>query len=81
MGYARPPPKSWQTWARPQLAERNSEQPVQTVQLGPPLFPFEHGELLAKGGGLQSEIVARHKEGAEVGDHRESERDHPSNVV
>jgi hypothetical protein len=59
---------SWSTKPRPQPPK----QPIQTVQLGTRLFPFEHGQLLAKGGGLQSQLVTRHQEAAEVGDRGDS---------
>jgi len=48
--------------------------------MGTWLSPFEHGELLAKGGGFQSQVVARHKEHTDVGDHCEGERDHHFNL-
>jgi hypothetical protein len=49
---------------RPQLAD------------GTGLLPFEDGQLLAKGSGLQSESVARHKESSEVGDYGANEHCH-----
>jgi len=48
----------------PQSTERNPEQPIEAVQLGTGLLPLEHGELLTKSSGLQSEFVARHEEGS-----------------
>ncbi|MGA2329390.1 MAG: hypothetical protein ABSH05_24280 [Bryobacteraceae bacterium] len=59
---------------RPKTAQQDPKEPVRLAQPGPRLFPFEDRQLLAKGGGLQAEEVARHKEGAEVGDHREPVR-------
>ena len=67
--------------AGPQASERNPKQPIKAIQLGTGPLPLENSELLAKSGGFQSEVVARHKEGAEVCDHRENERDHRSNVI
>ena len=46
----------------PPKAERHPEQPIQTSQARPRLFAFEHGELLAKSGGLQTEAVPRERE-------------------
>lgn len=66
--------------AQPQMAERNPEQPIEAPQLGTALLPLEHGELLPKCERFQSEVVARHEEGADVGDHRESEHNHQSDL-
>ena len=37
--------------AIPQPAERNSEQPIDAIQFGAGLLPYEDGELLAKSDG------------------------------
>src|ERR1700730_16802298 len=65
---------------RPQMAERNPEQPIKAAQFGTGLLPLEHGELLPKCERFQSELVARHEEAADVGDHRERERNHQSDL-
>ncbi|MGH9630325.1 MAG: hypothetical protein ACRD7E_18580 [Bryobacteraceae bacterium] len=64
--------------ARPQPAKRNPEHPIETLQSGPRLLPFEYGELLSKSGRFQRKMMPGHKESAEVGDHREHERNHHS---
>ena len=51
-------------------------EPIEAAQFGAERLPLEHDELLANNCGLQSELLAWHEEGAEVGDHRESERNH-----
>jgi hypothetical protein len=43
------------------------------------LFAFEHGELLAKSGGLQTEAVPREEERATVGNDGKNEGDHHFN--
>jgi hypothetical protein len=62
------------------LADRNPEQAIDAMQFGTGLLPLEDGELLAKSSGLQSESMARHEEGSEVGDYCESERNHQSDL-
>ncbi|MCU1262486.1 MAG: hypothetical protein JWO80_5371 [Bryobacterales bacterium] len=66
--------------ARPLRPERNPEQPSNAVQFGTGLPSLEHGELLPERDCFQSELVARHEEGADVSGHRESERNHQSDL-
>ena len=54
---------------------------VKTAQSGPGLLPFEDHELLAKGGGPQSEAVSRDKECPKVRNCRENERDHHPDIT
>jgi len=42
----------------------------------PRIFTFEHGDLLAQGEDLQTEIVARTKEGTQVGQKRKRKLEH-----
>jgi hypothetical protein len=60
----------------PPTAECHPEQPIQVSQRRPRLFALEHGELLAKGGGLQTEAVPQEEERAKVGAYRKNEGDH-----
>jgi hypothetical protein len=59
----------------PPTAERHPKQPIQVSYSRPRLFAFEHGELLAKSGGLQTEAVPREEERAKVGDYCKNEGD------
>jgi len=62
--------------ARPDAAEHNPEQPVETLQTGTGLLPLENAELLAQGNGFQGEFVAWQAEGANVRHHSERKRNH-----
>jgi len=61
---------------RPPTAECHPEQSIQVSQARPRLFALEHGELLAKSGGLQTEAVPGEEECAKVGDERKNDRNH-----
>src|SRR5258707_15554395 len=66
---------------RPYSTEDNPEQPIRTMQSRTRVLSLQYGELLAKSRDLQSEFMARPKEGAEVGDHGEDEHSHPSDLT
>ena len=49
-----------------QRTQLNPEQLTEAAQCGAGLAPPEHSELLEQGGHLESELVVRHEEGAQV---------------
>jgi len=59
--------------------QSNREQSIQVSYCRPGLFALEHGKLLAKSGGLQTEAVSRKEERTKVGDYRKNEGNHYSN--
>lgn len=61
--------------------ECQPEEPVNLAQSGAGLCPFEDDELLAKSGSLQPELVARNEVRANIGESRENEPDHQSDVM
>ncbi|HWD97881.1 MAG TPA: hypothetical protein VG345_02545 [Bryobacteraceae bacterium] len=53
-----------------------AQEPVEPAESGAGLLPFEHDQLLAKSSGFQTELVARNKVHAKIGESGENEPDH-----
>jgi hypothetical protein len=62
--------------AGPRTPKRQREDPIEPVQFGKCLRPFEDRERLAKGRHLQSEVMPADQKGANLSQHANTERDH-----
>ena len=65
----------------PHTPERSPEEPINLAESGAGLLPLEDDELLAKSGCLQPELMASNKVRANIGESRENERNHQSDLM